>query len=183
MSARNGESPIAPPASCKPSLTAPQGAGAQQAAPSAPRLGDPRPWHGAIKPVVPVSAIAALVENRELAFATYYRLQRAPPTDASVSGDFEHRVRHQLIDALRPLYVGAKGSDELRQAQFIISDTVDSVRIEIERSHPFLSLDLERFQSGLLNRLRIEEDARVAAADNLLRAGHVGLDLVAALLP
>lgn len=135
------------------------------------------------KPIVPVSALVSLVEDRDAAYERYAQGIRSIPTVPMIRGVFEHEARRIADEALRRVYLGTDDDAGLREAYLVLAEGVDEAARRCRQRYGALAEGLDRMGLEILNRLRLEEDLRVAAASNLLQDGIRGLELVRRVLP
>jgi len=133
--------------------------------------------------LVPVTGLCAVASYPEEVYERYV-LRRAPaPVPPMITGDLEHKSRKNLVEDLQLVYLKVRDSEDLRAAYQCIGPAVEKAALECERTYGALFPNPRLAAGELVNRLRIEEDARVAAAENLLMDGVDGVDLIRQILP
>ncbi len=139
--------------------------------------------NGKPKVLVPVHGLSSMLEDRDEVYQRYVLGVRPFPSFPLVSGQFEHLARRMLVEQLRDVYLRATQEEDLRDAYPVLERCIEEAAVRCEREFGNLNLDLEQIHNDVLNRVRIEEDARVASASALLQDGVHGFDLVGRILP
>jgi CRISPR/Cas system-associated exonuclease Cas4 (RecB family) len=138
---------------------------------------------GGPKVLVPVSALGWLLTNPNEVHDRYVRGLRREPTPPMVAGELEHLARRIAVERLWETYLRVRTDDDLREVYGVIHESVKEAVRKCSDTYTGLGISLHGVESDLLNRMRIEEDARVMAASNLIKDGVKGFDLVRHLLP
>jgi CRISPR/Cas system-associated exonuclease Cas4 (RecB family) len=133
--------------------------------------------------IVPVTALSLFVEDPVVAKSRFVGGINIAPTPALLAGKLEHLARELAFNELRKVYLEAEKDDDLRASYDALIGSVEQASMECERKYGSWNLNIKTTADEILNRLRIEEDARVAAAGNLMKEGIRGFDLVCLLLP
>lgn len=133
--------------------------------------------------LVPVSGLASLLDDPARVYDRYVKGRRAEPTPAMVAGELEHLARRLSIERLWETYFRARTSEDLRESYVVVHAALTDATLTCQRKYSALGIDLDTTHAEVLNRLRIEEDARVAGASNLIRDGISGFELVRHVLP
>lgn len=141
--------------------------------------------HGGCGPkvMVPVSALAALIQDPQRVYDRFVKGRQSEPTPAMISGELEHLARRMAVERLTETYFRARTSEDLRESYVVVHSAVTDATLACQRKYASLGVDLDPVHAEILNRLRIEEDGRVSGASNLLRDGVSGLELVRRFLP
>jgi CRISPR/Cas system-associated exonuclease Cas4 (RecB family) len=135
------------------------------------------------KVLVPVSALGWLLINPSEVYDRFVRGRRREPTPPMVAGEMEHLARRLAVERLWETYLKARSDDDLREGYGILHESVKEAAQKCSNTYSGLGISLLGTESDLLNRMRIEEDARVIAASNLMKDGVRGFELVRHLLP
>jgi CRISPR/Cas system-associated exonuclease Cas4 (RecB family) len=135
------------------------------------------------KVLVPVTALVGLLDEPDRVYNRYVKGRRDEPTPAMVMGELEHLARRYAVERLWETYLRARTSEDLRESYTVIHSAVTDATLSCQRKYCGLGIDLDPTHAEILNRLRIEEDGRVAGASNFLRDGILGFELVRRVLP
>lgn len=133
--------------------------------------------------LVPVTGLSALIAYPHEIYDRYVLCRRPIPLPPMIAGDLEHEARKLLVERLWQIYLGAREASELRLAYEAIGPAIDEASLRCERRYPGLFGESRVLTANLTNRMRIEEDARIVAAESLLMEGITGIDLIRRLLP
>jgi CRISPR/Cas system-associated exonuclease Cas4 (RecB family) len=133
--------------------------------------------------LVPVTALSAVVAYPEDVYPRYVLGIGQTPTEPMIAGDLEHRARKLLVEKLWQVYMAARDPSDLREAYSRHLPVIHEAEEQCRDRYSVLFEVAPIMTAGLLNRLRIEEDARVVAAENLLAEGVTGVDLIRRVLP